>query len=178
MPWDQATFGAVSAGLRRSAAEGDFVPYEWNAGIQHNKDGGYSIYGCGLGQIAWFAAVFKGGAKYARQMLPVGSGQTEVNVVLKAVGLTRAEIKQLDPQALWSRFDYELEDAYRDRNDDPEHFIAMSGWLAEFFINELESVPVVPESTLSVSVPATRSSIKLKDFFPALFGKQSVPELV
>lgn len=178
MPWKSNTLGAVSTGLRQAAVDGDFKPFDWNVSIQSTNEGGYSIIGCGWGQVGWLVAVFEGGVDYARRMLPVGAGQTEVNNILKAAGLTRAEIKQLDPQALWGRFDYELEDAYRERMADPDHFIAMSGWLAEFFINDLEGVSVLPEPLPSVPLTVGRPSIKLKDLLPALFGKQLVPELV
>lgn len=145
MPWEKGTFDAVCAGLRCAAVEGNLMPLEWNGGIQSNNNGGYAIYGCGWGQVGWLVAIVHGGVQYARDMLPPGAGQTEVNMILKAAGLTRAEIKSMDPQAVWMDFDCEIEDVYANRANDPEAFVVVSKAMAEFFIEVLSAVPVVKE---------------------------------
>jgi len=144
MPWNPGMIQAASVGLLRAAQDGNFEPLAWNGGIQTEKDGGQAIYGCGWGQAAWFIAVNQGGVAYARRMLPVGAGQTQVNVVLKAAGLTRAEIKFMDPQGVWELFDDELSESYQNRTANPSMFIATSVRLAMFLIQVLEQIPETP----------------------------------
>jgi hypothetical protein len=172
MPWSPGTFEAASQGLRYAAADGSFVPYSWNAGIVRDHNGGYSIYGCGWGQVAWMVAVFQGGVEYARNMLPTGSGQKEVNAVLKAAGLTRAEITLMDPHSVWEYFDSELEDAYNAKEEDPQHFIDTSKKLAEIFVQVLEQVPVA----VQVSSGARRFDFPgvMKSAVTALLGSSAL----
>ncbi len=85
------------------------------------------------------------GTAYARLMVPLGAGQTEVNAVLKAAGLTRAEIKHMDPRDVWEHFDAEIEAAYKNRRADWAAFINVSMRLAEFFVQVIEMVPECPE---------------------------------
>lgn len=142
MPWNPKTFDAVCAGLRRSARDGNFVPCVWNGGITTNSDGGCRYYGCGWGIVGWFAAVFEGGAGWAKRMLPLGCRQGDVNAVLMHVGLTADEIARMTPMSVWERFDRELITAYNNRHHDWQTYIQTSMVLAEYFIAVLRRVEV------------------------------------
>jgi hypothetical protein len=145
MPWDNGTRKAAAAGLRYAARSGHFVPGDWNVAIETSDSGGVTIYGCGWGHVAWMVAAHLRGTAYARLMVPLGAGQTEVNTVLREAGLTRAEIKHMDPRDVWENFDAEIEAAYKNRRADWATFINVSMRLAEFFVQVIEMVPECPE---------------------------------
>lgn len=140
MPWNPVTFAAVCAGLRRSAAAGEFTPYQWVDDIEMNEDGGRTFYGCGWGVIGWVTAVMMGGTAWAEGMLPIGCNQKAINTVLMLDGLSKREIRRMTPGAAWRHFDEELAEAYDNRAVDPDTFIAKSEELAEFFIDVLSRV--------------------------------------
>ncbi len=141
MSWNRNHLNATSQGLRQAAEAGEFVPFQWVESI--DKTGkGYSFRGCGWGQVAWIVAVMKGGVNYAKSVLPVGSGQRQVNAVLRSAGLTSAEIRSMTPAQTWSVFDDELAQVYKARYQDYSAYIDKSKELAEFFIGVLNRVPI------------------------------------
>jgi len=148
MPWNPKTLAAICAGLRQSAQDGNFVPCAWNAGLVTGDHNGYHFYGCGWGLVGWFAAVFVGGADWAKCMLPIGCDQKDVNRVLRCAGLTQAEIARMTPAFVWARFDQELISAYCNRHLDWQAYIQKSMQLAEGFIAVLERVPVEEEKII------------------------------
>jgi hypothetical protein len=141
MGLDSETLTAVNRSLKQSAANGNFVPWNWLTGFKDDDEGGCGPLGCIWLQFAWAVAVQQHGESYARCMLPIGSGQTEVNAVLKSAGFTRADIKMMDPQAIWEHFDEQLDDDYENRHEDSSAFIAKSLELATLFIGMLQKVP-------------------------------------
>lgn len=166
MGWTQGHMDAVSSFLRQSAAAGQFVPGQWVESVTEDGDGGYTVLGCGWALSAWAVAVFEGGQ--ASAALPPGSGQTAVNAVLKTAGLTRAEIKSLDPYETWCTFDDELFPFYEDRHENPEAFILKSVELAEFFIQVLQHIPI------QKSVETLTRLGQLKDTVVAFFNPKKI----
>jgi hypothetical protein len=154
MPWNPEMLAAANQGLRSAAAQGNFVPSEWIQAIDLGDDDGGGCYGCGWGIVAWSVAMAHGGLDYAIDNLPIGCSQNQVNHVLKDVGLTRAEIKSMDPQETWADFDRTIAEAYADRDEYPGSFHDVSAEVAINFIGVLNRVPV--------AVPATTNMFDLQ----------------
>ena len=150
MPWNPELLAAASQGLRNAVAHSNFVPGEWIEAIDLSDDDGGGCYGCGWGIVAWSVAVAHGGLDYAIDRLPIGCSQTQINRVLKDVGLTRAEIKSMEPQETWAHFDETINQAYGERNELPGSFRDVSCEAAVYFIGVLQRVPVAASTPAKV----------------------------
>jgi hypothetical protein len=150
MPWNPELLAAASQGLRNAVAHGNFVPSEWVNAIDLSDDDGGGCYGCGWGIVAWSVAMEHGGLEYAIDKLPIGCTQTQVNEVLKDVGLTRAEIKLMDPQETWAHFDSTIAEAFAERAEYPGSFRDVSCDAALYFVGVLNRVPVAAFATAKV----------------------------
>lgn len=139
MAWKQSTLDAVCAGLRNAATSGRFVPGKWIA--SHNGPDGCPA-GCAWGLIGWFVALAIGGPAFARQQLPVGSWQEDINDVLMRAGLTEDEIRRMAPENTWKYFDNELQYAYENRLENWQAYIMTSLRLAEYFVKVVNRIPV------------------------------------
>lgn len=150
MPWNSELLAAANQGLRNAAAQGSFVPSHWVDETDPSDGNGGGFHGCGWGVVAWSVAVAHGGIDYAIKSLPVGCSQTQINLVLKDAGLTRAEIISMDPQETWAHFDNIITEGYADRAEYPGSFQDVSCEAALYFIEVLKRVPVAPTATAKV----------------------------
>lgn len=142
MPWKKSTLDAVCAGLRQSAENGQFVPFDW---VEGPSDPGSSaaVRGCGWGLVGWFVGIMHLGLAQTKRLLPPEfTTQEEVNEVLTMAGLTEQEIARMEPQVAWEVFDNQLEFAYSNSHRDWQAYINRSLFLAEYFIKVLKRVPV------------------------------------
>lgn len=167
MPLSAKIMETVKIGLQRAAEKGQYRPGDWV--ISHDDDGGCD--GCGFGQIGTIIANAIGGARFAREALPIGCTQSEVNEVLKLAGVTRAEIKAMNPKATWEEFDERLDGPYNESGADPAGFIAASLDLAEFLNGVLDNIAVIEEE------PAVDLGDSVIQFKPPTGDAQGVLDL-
>src|SRR6056297_1832540 len=118
MPLKRSTFDAVCAGLRHSAERGHFVPRSWIKSIDTLPDNSVIARGCGWGLIGWHVSVHLKGVDWTRKRFPVSHIQLEdINHVLMLLGLTKAEIEDLNQEEVYKVFDKKLSLAYDRRGD-------------------------------------------------------------
>jgi len=146
MPWTKCRLEAVSAGLRKNAEEGRFVPFNWVDSYDHQGGCG-GMTGCGWGVVGYITSLMMNGFEQTREILPEGACQYHVDSILMSAGLTPAEIELMNPRETWECFDGMIELSYDNRSTNWNAFITQSKIAAEYFIRVLERVPVVDDSS-------------------------------
>jgi hypothetical protein len=173
MPMKETTFEAVAEGLRTCARQGRFTPGYWIKHVHSRSNGGYGIFGCAFGVMAWYAGCATLGTKWTVSKLTPKSNEApdalaqRVKEVFRAIGLTDREIATLGIDANYPYFDLDLKPLYQNRCDHYDHFINRSMVLAEYFINLLNRVQIDPAPRHSTLPTVTRSARSTWSVTPA-----------